>query len=299
MNTKYIQKWENKINEIRETLIKEDFNSYDNKMLELNNLYEQYKKDILLTYECTNFGMAKYIFENNLKDLFLTKKNAVKEYINTVKTDKNLTIQSHLFEALSNYNDFGDSVKFTNDVFDLALSNIDKKTLNESNQKIFNIIKKYDIKPNDFISHDKLSFFEQCDYILKNEKKIHNINEMQSVMSLISEHVRNNSKKHLNESNFNLNKSIAEFENKISSKLNYDEIDLIKSIVEQKDENKLKEIFESFKSNCINTVNEMIVKDDNVDLKELKNQIESKSFNQQTLIEDIVKFIDINDILND
>ena len=43
----------------------------------------------------------------------------------------------------------------------------------------------------------------------------------------------------------------------------------------------------------------MIVKDDNIDLKELKNQIESKSFNQQTLIEDIVKFIDINDILND
>jgi hypothetical protein len=218
MNAKYIQKWEDKINEVRKSLIKEDFNSYDDKMLELNNLYEQYKKDILLTYECTNFGMAKYIFENNLKDLFLTKKNAVKEYINTVKNDKNLTVQSHLFEALSNYNGIGDSIKFTNDVFDLALSNIDKKTLKESNQKIFNIIKKYDIKPNDFISHDKLSFFEQCDYILKNEKKIYNINEIQSVMSLISEHVRDNSKKHLNESNFNLNKSIAEFENKISSK---------------------------------------------------------------------------------
>ena len=58
MNAKYIQKWEDKINEVRESLIKEDFNSYDNKMLELNNLYEQYKKDILLTYECTNFGMA-------------------------------------------------------------------------------------------------------------------------------------------------------------------------------------------------------------------------------------------------
>ena len=118
-------------------------------------------------------------------------------------------------------------------------------------------------------------------------------------MSLISEHVRDNSKKHLNENKFNLDKTFSEFENKISSKLNYDEMELIKSIVEQKDENKLKEIFESFKSNCINTVNEMIVKDDNVDLKELKNQIESKSFNHQTLIEDIVKFIDINDILND
>lgn len=300
MNAKYIQKWEDKINEVRESLIKEDFNSYDNKMLELNNLYEQYKRDVQLTYECTNFGMAKYIFEDNLKNLFLTNKNVVKEYINTVKNDKNLIVQSHLLEALSNYNDFGEPVKFTNDVFELAINNIDRHTLAESNQKVFNIIKKYNIKPSDYINGDKLLFFERCDFILKNEKKMHNINEIQNVMSLITEHVKNNVKSNINENNVNVKSIFNEFENKLNKNLTIEELELVKSLIENKNIEQSKNIFNEFKSNCIQTIECMINADDNKsDLCELKKQIENKQFNSETIIEDVIKFIDVNNILNE
>jgi hypothetical protein len=59
-------------------------------------------------------------------------------------------------------------------------------------------------------------------------------------------------------------------------------------------------LFNKFKNECIDKINEMLKEDkDNVELKGLSDQINEMSFNKDTIVKDIAKLLEIRDILLD
>ena len=133
---KYILEWRNNILEAAKALNENNFSMYDKLMNEVSNNYNSYKRDVALTYECTNFGMCNYIFEDALPSLFKNKSNAVKEFITTIKEDKNLLSQFQFYKSLEKNNDKVNTNEYITESFNMACENIDMKTLKESNNKL-------------------------------------------------------------------------------------------------------------------------------------------------------------------
>ena len=300
MNKNYIHEWKNKIISMEKALTDNNFNSYDILVTDLNNIYENYKKDISLTYECLNFGMANYIFEDKLPELFINNKNIVKEYIKTVKGDKNLLYQAQLYNVLSQYDGTCDVKRYVDEAFDLTMSNIDRKSLLESNKKIFNLIKKYNIKPNDLISEDKLAYFNSCNYILSKDKKLSNMKDINDNVVSICEFVKSNAEKTLNENKVNIYKLVDDFESKLNKNLNESETKLIKAIIEGKTTDELQTMFNDIKQDCIEQINLMEKNEGkSEELQQIKEDIQNKTLQKDTMLEDVIKLLEVQEVLSE
>lgn len=296
---KYILNWRNNILEAAKALNNNDFALYENIMYNANNDYQDYKKDVELTYECTNFGMCNYIFEDALPTLFKENKKAIKEFINTIKEDKNLLSQFQFYKSLEKNNDNINTSEYITESFNLACENIDINTINESNKKLSDIIKKYNIKPSDFIPQEKLDLFENCNYVLSKKKKLTNLMEMKNSFDNVVSYVKNNIN-NLNESkksNLNL---IDEFNTKYGNKLNESEKLFVKEMISSKTTKK-ETLFNNLKNECLKQLDKLKLEaktdNDKLGLNELEDQIKSKIFNESTLIKDVAKLLELNVVL--
>lgn len=296
---KYILEWRNNVLDAAKALNENNFSIYEDLMNTANKNYNLYKKDVALTYECKNFGMCNYIFEDALPKLFKENKNAVKEFITTIKEDKNLLSQFQFYKSLEKNNENINTNDYVTESFNLACENINMKTLKESNNKLSNIIKKYNIKPNDFIPQEKLDLFENCNYIFSTKKKLSNLMEMKTSFDNVVSYTKNNFNS-LNETKDNGLSKINEFNEKYGNLLNESEKDFIKEMFSSKLDKKEK-LFNNLKNECLNQINKIIseTKNENdlIGLNELKEQITSKMFNENTLVKDVAKLLEINVVL--
>lgn len=302
-NNKYILQWRDLVLKAAKALENKDFAMYDKLMGESDIVYNEYKKDTELTYECTNFGMSNYIFENALPFLFKKNKKAVKEFISTIKEDKNLLSQFQFYKALEKYNDKIGANEYVNEAIKLAKNNINTKTINESNGKLATIIRKYGIKPSEEIGEESLGLFESCDFLFKNNAKLTNLTKINENINKVIEYTTKNYNA-INESQIkDFNKLVENFESKYGSLLNEEERDFVKEITDFKkngnDEKKMK-LFNKFKNECIVTIDKLISEsnDDEKDgLIAIKNQITSKEYCSETLVKDMAKLLEIRDVL--
>ena len=297
---KYLKKWRDAIISASSALENGDYDIYDNLMNEANRIVDMIKRDDELTYECNNFGLSNYVFESALPKLFKSNKAAVKEFIKTIKEDSNLLNQFYFFKALENYKPSLKSTDYINETLSLLYKNIDKKSLNESNKKLSDIIKKYDIKPCDKISEDKLTYFNSCDFLFKNKKSIKNISLIKENYSIIKNYMENNFKEKATPDN-DMIKKLCEYDIKYSKLLSNDEKKFIKEIINA-NENDAMDKLQALKNECVNRLSDMISKCDNKDdlngLLEIKEQIDNKVYSKDTLIKDVVDMLDIVDVLN-
>ena len=246
--------------------------------------------------------MSNYIFEDALPKLFKSNKNAVKEFITTIKEDNNLKKQFQFYKALESYNSNMDCRDYINESLKLVIGSIDKKSISESNEKLNRIIKKYDIKPSTVISEDKLKFFNNCDFLFKNEKKLTNLanitENVDGIISYITTNVNS-----INETKTNTFDLIENFESKYSSLLNEEEKDFVKEIINCKSKNnveKKEKLFNGIKNECLNIIDKLISEsndDDKIGLEAIKEQICSKMFCEGTLVSDVASLLEIRDIL--
>lgn len=299
---KYILNWRNIVLKAAEALNKKDFELYEMLMQKANDSYEEYKRDSALTYECKNFGMSNFIFEDALPKLFKTNKKAVKEFITTIKEDKNLLYQFQFYKALEKYNKQVKSSDYINEALNIVYDNIDIKNINESNKKLSDIIKKYNIKPNDFISEENLKLFESCDFLFKNKKKLTNLNYINENLNNVASYTEKNYN-FISEEKNNVFEDITKFDEKYNKLLNEEEKDFVKEIMSFKnnDNDKKKEIlFNKFKNECLNIINNLISESNDEDkygLLEIKEQINNKQFCIDTLVKDMAKLLEIRDVL--
>lgn len=301
-NNKYILQWRELVLKAAKALENKDFDLYDTLMNEANIAYDEYKRDSALTYECTNFGMANYIFEDALPKLFKSNKKAVKDFITTIKEDKNLLYQFQFYKALEKYNKNIDSNNYINEALEIVKNNINQKTLNESNGKLAKLITKYGIKPSETIPNESMELFESCDFLFKNKKRLTNLTTVNENINRVVNFTEKNYNS-INENKTNIYKLIEDFDKKYDSLLNEEEKSFVKEIMDFKKEdkdNKKEKLFNKFKNECLNTINKLISEsseDEKEGLYAIKEQIESKEYCAETLVKDMAKLLEIRDIL--
>lgn len=302
-NNKYILQWRELVLKAAKALEEKNFDLYDTLMKEANIAYDEYKRDSALTYECTNFGMANYIFEDALPTLFKSNPKAVKEFISTIKEDKNLLYQFQFYKALEKYNKDINSKDYINEALEIVKNKINKKTINESNGKLAKIINAYNIKPIQRIPNENVELYESCDFLFKREKLLTNLREINENINKVVKFTEKYYDFTSEGDTKNLFSMVENFEKKYNSLLNEEEKNFVKEIMDfkqgEKDEKKEK-LFNRFKNECLNTINKLISEadsDEKEGLLAIKEQIEEKEYCAETLVKDMAKLLEIRDIL--
>lgn len=299
-NNRHILQWKDYVDKAYESLKNNHFDEYDDFMSKADEIYNLYREDNKLTYECVNFGMANYIFEDALPNLFKTNKKLVKEFIETIKNDTNLLNQFKFFNALKNINEGLDKRLYISDALQILKNNINVKSLNESNKKLYKIIKENNIRPREIINENELKYFNSCDYLFKNNPKLNNLNSINENLNTVIEYC---SYKSINSSSLDFDNMMESFETKYKNVLTEEEKSFVKDIIDTKSDNateKKETLFNKIKSECIETLNTLLESSDNDEkdgLKTIKGQINNMMFCENTLVKDIAKLLEIRDIL--
>ena len=299
---KYILQWKDCALKAAKALNEKNWQLFDELMSKANEYYEQYKEDIQVADEYSNFGVYNEMFENALPLLFKENKKMVKKFISTIKEDKNLLNQFKFIKSLEKYSNELDAVSYINEALSLFHSNVDIKTIDKSNAKLYSILESNGIKIDKSVIKDKAHLFETCDYLFKNKKKMTNLSDVNLKIKDLSESIVKSNKK-VNENKKDSFKLIDEFETKYGSLLNEQEKDFIKEIFNNNSKDAKKEkLFNSLKNECLNIINTMIKEsseDEQYGLNAIKEQISSKEFCNESLVQDIAKLLEIRDILKD
>ena len=134
------------------------------------------------------------------------------------------------------------------------------------------------------------------------KKNLKNLNETSSRISKIGDYIKSHPT--TEEKSVDVMAMAEELERK-SKSLNEDERQLVKTLLEgTSDESVMRKekLFNNIKSSCLDKVNEMIGSNSGYEkerLVSLKETIESKTFNIDTIVEDVAKLLEIGAILSD
>lgn len=270
-----------------------------------NDIDNLYQKEILLRNLCENlsvknklsFGNIKHAFDGMLSELFKTKKGRLKinEFIETITSNKSLTNTYLLYEEIYNPSNIDDTNIFLNEIKNL-IGNVNKDEINNGINKLFNIVKESincidinNININDLISEKYLKVNESINYIINNNKTIKNLSTYSSnVNNIIS---------FINEQKSHINNTIADnlcekFANEIKTS--------VKNITESNNFNTNETKFETYKKDCIDTI-DSICENTNSEMQSklinVKNKLLEKKFNQETFDDDIANLIELKNTL--
>jgi hypothetical protein len=183
------------------------------------------------------------------------------------------------------------------------VATINKNTVIESNKKLRKILKENNIIPTDFIDDEMKALYESGHNILtKKNGAINNV----MVIAESSENVKKYMDKHKTDvvkEAIDPDKLIKEYKEKLKDTLTESEISFVQQITDWRSpiaEQRKEKLFNKFKNECIDKINEMLKEDaGNVELKGLSDQINEMSFNKDTIVKDIAKLLEIRDILLD
>ena len=244
-----------------------------------------------------NFGVCYRIFENNIVNNMSSKKG--KKYINEVtrfiKTNPVLKEQFDIYNSLLNKKDIQDTVKYVDSVVEcIDNSGLTRKEIKISNDRLIDLIES-NSNINKLIDIDDKDFglFEDVEYLILNQRNVNNVAEYENAKRCLSEHL----KKNISEVAENYDDKIE----KLSEKYQYlsnDEIELTKKIL-SKDTDK-EQMFENMKKDTLTMIDEAMLSstaEDKEQWNNIKDIISEKKYNQNELVEDILRFIDIQNSL--
>lgn len=244
-----------------------------------------------------NFGVCYRIFENNIVNNMSSKKG--KKYINEVtrfiKTNPVLKEQFDIYNSLLNKKDIQDTVKYVDSVVEcIDNSGLTRKEIKISNDRLIDLIES-NSNINKLIDIDDKDFglFEDVEYLILNQRNVNNVAEYENAKRCLSEHL----KKNISEVTENYDDKIE----KLSEKCQYlsnDEIELTKKIL-SKDTDK-EQMFENMKKDTLTMIDEAMLSstaEDKEQWNNIKDIISEKKYNQNELVEDILRFIDIQNSL--
>lgn len=302
---KYIKIWQTCILKMNDSISKKDFDSADEWERKADEAYEKYKEDTKLEYEneSRNFGELHYMLENAIPLLFKKKPNVLKQCMKTIKEDKNLLSQFKFYSALSAYDSSESAKDYIKESLEFAEKSIDKSTVKESVRKFASLLSKNEIGAKCEIDEDTKKYFDSCTSLMTEEKKINNLKRRTDSLNYANQYVLSHRKE--NSESLNINKLTENLTEKFTN-LNEDEQGLVKDIIDFKkpyaDKNK-EDIFNQIREECINKVNSMISGNDNenelYELKNLKEDLTSKKYCSETIVKDMVKLLEIRDILTE
>lgn len=299
---KYINEWRNHVLQAAAALKEDDRNRYEKEIELMNEAYEAYKKDNDLSYATeTSFGVAREIFESALPTLFTKNKNVVKKVLKTIREDKNLLSQFMFFESLKKYKSEYDPKTYMEEVYNLTQEKLDLKTIKESNKKLFNLLKENNIKPSDYIDEDKLNFYNDCNFILTEKRTLSNIDKFSDTVKRVRNVMVENAKDRESQP-VKKTSSIEEFAEKWNSSLTESEKEILNVLLDTSKESKRKELFENYKKNCLKKIKSCLNEaegDKKERLETLYSKVSSKTYDKDTIFEEMLKIIEVYNIFQD
>lgn len=252
--------------------------------------------------ESTNFGIANHIFDQKMPELFKKNRKAMKEFVQTVRSDKNLVAEAMFYKAMRDYDGSVESDKYVNECLDLATRRIDFNTVNESNRKIADVMKKYGIMADGLISEERKQMYECCDYLLTNKKKLSNVVQMNERTKMVKNFLNENKNQKHDEKQPDVDRQLSEFEQKYGNALSEYEHSIVRDITNESTSNgRKRELFNMFKEETLDKINAVMTESDNDEKEKLrivKEEIENIAFNANTLKKDIVKLIEVKEIMD-
>lgn len=302
---KYNKEFSHYANVIAEALSKGDLSTYraaDALLKESVSAYEMEKK-LEAQLNTRNFGVLNHIFEQELPRLFKTNKKAVREVVKLIKEDKNLLNQFNFYKALKEYNSSSvDSETYLKRLVEEFDNKINHENLccAISNEKLRDTLIENNVVPSEFIDKKDMSLYEDVETLTCTKVLLSNTLSILEAEKRVA-NMLNESKK-VEDSKPKVD-AIREFEENMRDTLTESEIDLVKTITSAREpiaEAKREKLFNSYRDECIKKVDEMIASEPyNDELKGLKQQIESKTYNKETIVEDMAKLLAIRDVLDE
>jgi len=138
--------------------------------------------------------------------------------------------------------------------------------------------------------------------ILAKKQTLKNMAILTESVDLVKNYMNKHKDDKVNES-VDPQKLINEFEEKLKDTLTESEISFVQQITDWRSpiaEQRKEKLFNKFKNECIDKLNEMLKEDaGNVELEGLKKQLEEQKFNKDSIVTDIAKLLEIRDILLD
>lgn len=264
-----------------------DVEGFEHDRKEANRYFDMFYKEINsemgkikhMYGESLNFGVIYNVFEQNIDDLYKTKKGKriIKEVYNLIKNDKLLNEQFKIYDLFEKSTNIENVKDFVNESLSLV-KNYNKKDIIKANSKLIKLIESK--KLNEFVEipEEVENLYEAVEYLMLNKKTFNNVNDYLNAQNVIVEHIENNNKSVINEKKETLTidtfeEMLDEEQNKFDEKLNEDEKKLIAMFTNKNSKNR--DIFETYKRKTLHKINEVLEKSEEEDKEQWKNVYEN------------------------
>lgn len=257
--------------------------------------------------DCLDFPSYLYIkesFENMADRLFTTKKGRklINRYIKEHKTNKEINKMFHVYENLSKADKTVNTISMIQDMKNM-IGEINESKLNHGIENLKKIIREsyihIGVDAKSLLSENKNSELHQyVDYVFKNQLTMENMVKYNKCINEIKAFVDSNKVQDITfktPTKVNVDECYARYNELLSE----DNI-IINEI--RNTENK-EEVFEKYKNSCLATLESVI--SSNIEqvtcdkLYEFKKKITNKTYNEETLGEDISNFIELEKIVKE
>ena len=303
----YKKEFSSYIGIMKEALSRENFDAYNaaKDMLEESIEERMHEKALEAELNTDNFGILNHIFEERLPELFKNDKKAVKHVIKTIKEDSNLLGQFNYYNTIKNYKgkmaENVEPAEVAERLNEAIVATINRETVLKSNAKLRKVLKEHNIVPTEFVSDDMKKLYESGHNILtKRHKAMNNV----LVLAESTKNVCDYMERHKNDSvkeSVDPDKLIKEFKERLKDTLTESEMSFVQQITDWRSpiaEQRKEKLFNKFKNECMEKLNEMLKEDStNEELVSLKKRLEEQKFNNETIVKDIAKLLEIRDIL--
>lgn len=306
---KYQKEFSNYIEIMNESLKMGDFKAYNlaKSMLDESISDYEHEKSLIKEMDTNNFGILNHIFEQELPSLLKNNKKAVKNVIRTIKEDKNLLGEFNFYNTVKNrykgnLANIMEASEMLEKLVETSLNEIDQESVKESNKKFRNVLKENHVVPSEFVDDELKKLYESCHIILTKKKSVANMPPIMESYHSVCEYMD----KHKNDAvrdGKSIDEMIDTFENKLKNNLNESEISFVQQITDFRTpiaEQRKEKLFNKLKEDCVTAITSMLKEDkDNVELQSLNKQLSEMKFNNESIVGDIAKLLEIRDILLD
>lgn len=220
----------------------------------VNERYDRYVESLSKPYECRYFGEAKRIIDESLANMFTGNKKVMREFYNLLKNDGNLYTEYKFMNLLENYGLDGMSGEYLDECIG-TLGMVDKGSVAESNEKIFEFVRKHGMKPSEEINEEDMSVYKACDAIIGDCRRSGDVGLYIESKNTVKEYLEEN-KKFSSKQMTCIDEEVAAYVEDNEINLSEDEKRVVGIINNGTDEEK-KALYEELKGDCRGMIDEM------------------------------------------
>lgn len=257
-------------------------------------------RDDMMYGECRNFGMLYKILESNTKLMYESEegRKSIAKIARLIKSNPVLLSEFKTYNTYLNPVNVTDAKEYVSEAIKLSEKH-SKKELKVNNQIMLDTIRGEGLEENVNFDEDEIAVYEAIENTISSKPKIENVNSHINTLNLLSECV---AERNITKDNKTASERLSEAYRAISEKyadvINEDEIKLVEKIATQPD--KGESMFNKYRKEILERVEKEIVTSEGVDKegwKQVRENVEKKTFNPKNAVVDIAEMIEIGNTL--